>query len=75
MRYTVPDDEQEEILRSCAVIAALPTCRVCGCNVVQACAGGCGWAAPNLCTSCGGREDQARAVHGQAVYAGRHGRA
>lgn len=33
-------------------LAAGPSCRVCGCHDRQACPGGCGWAAPGLCTSC-----------------------
>lgn len=28
------------------------TCRVCGCSDERACAGGCVWAAPNLCSRC-----------------------
>jgi hypothetical protein len=29
-----------------------PVCRKCGCSDDDACAGGCGWAEPDLCTSC-----------------------
>lgn len=29
-----------------------PACRVCGCTELEACEGGCGWAAPYLCTEC-----------------------
>lgn len=29
------------------------TCRVCGCTDERACPGGCYWAAPGLCSSCG----------------------
>ena len=29
-----------------------PVCRVCGCTEYDACPGGCGWAEPDLCTSC-----------------------
>jgi hypothetical protein len=29
-----------------------PSCRVCGCTQSQACAGGCIWAEPNLCSRC-----------------------
>lgn len=29
-----------------------PVCRQCGCSEMDACAGGCAWAAENLCTAC-----------------------
>src|SRR5213082_59140 len=34
------------------VITAQGRCRVCGCTDERACAGGCIWAEPNLCSRC-----------------------
>ncbi len=74
MLYTVPKETHREALRGYAALAALPTCRVCGCNEEMACAGGCYWVEDGLCSSCVGHEDQVRTVHGRDAYAGRHGR-
>jgi hypothetical protein len=35
-----------------ALFASEPSCRVCGCTQSQACASGCIWAQPDLCSQC-----------------------
>lgn len=74
MRYLLLSERDQDELVAAAELAALPTCRVCGCNELHACAGGCYWVEEDLCSSCVGHEDQARTVRGRAAYAGRHGR-
>lgn len=37
------------------VIGELRACRFCGCSDDRACAGGCAWIAPDVCSACKGR--------------------
>jgi hypothetical protein len=39
--------------------AFVQTCRVCGCTDAHACAGGCSWATPSLCSACAKKPAQA----------------
>ena len=73
-RFAVDGEFGDEILRQCLYALDLRTCRVCGCDHYRGCASGCSWVEEDLCSSCVGHEDQARTVHGRAVFTGRHGR-
>jgi hypothetical protein len=47
-------DEEELLLEDLELGDAFAVCRVCGCDSLHACEGGCVWAAPDLCSRCVG---------------------
>ncbi|MCP1375363.1 hypothetical protein [Dyella lutea] len=44
-------------------------CHVCGCTETNACAGGCWWIGPDLCSACG-RDSRQNPAHGDRVTVG-----
>lgn len=44
-----------EKMRESAPVTAEPRCRACGCTESRACAGGCYWVVPGLCSRCAER--------------------
>lgn len=47
----VEADDDDEVLAGPAS-SLEPRCRLCGCTNQRGCAGGCVWAAPDLCSRC-----------------------
>lgn len=34
------------------LVTLIPVCRLCGCDDLHACPGGCWWVGPDLCSAC-----------------------
>jgi hypothetical protein len=48
--------EQEEARQQRIACGEETACRECGCSVTKACAGGCYWVEPDLCSVCEAKE-------------------
>jgi hypothetical protein len=46
----------EHLVPVCEVLETVRQCRICGCTDAEACAGGCSWSQPEICSTCAERQ-------------------
>lgn len=68
----LPMKDSHGICRPCSqgllLDEGLWVCRGCGCTELNACEGGCGWVAPNLCSACAPTAIRTEGNEGNEVF-------
>jgi hypothetical protein len=51
------------------LLTTVRQCRICGCTDDEACPGGCSWSQPEICSTCGDRDQEVRDLYVQTLRA------